>query len=81
MWEEASGRATIYTYSTIYVNDLPPFGERLPYVAAAVDLEEGPRFMTNLIDCDPASLRIGMAVQVTYQEITPEITAPMFRPV
>jgi uncharacterized OB-fold protein len=80
VWEQASGRATVYTYSTIYVNDLPPFGERLPYVAAAVDLEEGPRVMTNLVDCDPAALHVGMAVRVTYQEITPELTAPMFRP-
>ena len=80
VWEQASGRGTLYTYSTIFVNDLPPFGERLPYVAAAVDLEEGPRVMTNIVDCDPAMLTVGMAVQVTYQEITPEITAPMFRP-
>lgn len=37
------GRATLYTWSVVYTNDLPPFPERLPYVAAVVDLEEGPR--------------------------------------
>lgn len=79
-WEEASGRGTIYTYSTVFMNDLPPFKDRLPYVAAAVDLEEGPRIMTNIVDCDPESLSVGMAVEVTYLELTPEITAPMFRP-
>ena len=41
-WEQASGRATLYTYSIVHRNDLPPFNERVPYVAAVVDLEEGP---------------------------------------
>jgi uncharacterized protein len=79
-WVEASGRGTLYTYSTVFVNDLPPFNERIPYVAAAVDLEEGPRVMTNIIDCDPADLRVGMAVKVVYTVVTEELTAPMFTP-
>jgi uncharacterized OB-fold protein len=79
-WEDASGRATIYTYSTVFVNDQPPFNESLPYVAAVVDLEEGPRVMTNLVDCDPADLRIGQEVVVSYQALTAEITKPVFRP-
>jgi uncharacterized protein len=78
-WQEASGRATLYTFSTVYMNDLPPFNGRLPYVAAAVDLEEGPRVMTNIVDCDPAELRVGLAVEVAYTELTAEITAPVFR--
>jgi uncharacterized protein len=80
-WEAASGRGTLYTYSTVFVNDLPPFGDRVPYVAAAVDLDEGPRVLTNIVDCDPADLEIGMVVEVTYHELTPEITVPAFRPV
>ncbi len=80
-WEQASGRGTLYTYSTVYVNDMPPFNEQLPYVAAVVDLEEGPRVMTNLVDCDPAELRVGQDVEVTYRQITEEFTVPVFRPV
>jgi uncharacterized OB-fold protein len=79
-WEEASGRGTLYTYSTVYMNDLPPFADRLPYVAAAVDLEEGPRIMTNIVGTEPAGLRVGMPVQVDYQPLTGDITAPVFRP-
>jgi uncharacterized OB-fold protein len=79
-WEEASGRGTLYTYSTVFVNDLPPFKERLPYVAAAVDLEEGPRIMTNIVDVEPGDLEVGMAVEVTYRELTPDVSAPVFRP-
>lgn len=45
-WEDASGLATLYTWSVVHRNDLPPFGHRTPYVAAVVDLAEGPRMST-----------------------------------
>jgi uncharacterized OB-fold protein len=78
--EPASGRATVYTYSVVHVNDLPPFKERLPYIAAMVELEEGPRVMTNIVDCDPADLAIGMPVVVDRRPLTDELTALVFRP-
>src|ERR1700712_1147499 len=76
---EASGRATLYTYSTVFVNDLAPFKERLPYVAAMVELDEGPRVMTTVVGCDPADLRVGMALTVDFQSLTEELDAPVFR--
>ena len=79
-WEEASGRATLYTWSVVYQNDLPPFPSRVPYVAAVVDLEEGPRMMTNVVDCDFDALTVGMALTVTFREETDAITVPVFRP-
>ena len=65
-WEHASGDAVLYTWSVVHINDLPPFRDRLPYVAAVVDLAEGPRMMTALVDCDPLTLRIGMALHVSF---------------
>jgi hypothetical protein len=79
-WQDASGRATLYTWSVVHANDLPPFNERLPYVAAVVDLDEGPRMMTNLVDCDPGRLQVGMAVQVTFEQRTDDVTVPVFTP-
>lgn len=79
-WIEACGRATLYTHSTVYMNDLPPFGERVPYIAAVVDLEEGPRMMTEVIDCPPEQLQIGMALEMTFRELTDEVTIAIFRP-
>lgn len=76
----ASGRATLYTYSTVYMNDLAPFRDRLPYVAAMVDLEEGPRVMTTVVGCEPAELRVDMALVVDFQPLSDELTAPVFRP-
>ncbi|MEW2031457.1 Zn-ribbon domain-containing OB-fold protein [Streptomyces roseifaciens] len=68
-WEEASGRATLYTWSVVHVNDLPPFGGRVPYTAAVVDLAEGPRMMTEVVGCEESGLRIGMALAVRFREL------------
>jgi uncharacterized OB-fold protein len=79
-WEEASGRAVLYTWSVVHHNDLPPFSERLPYVAAVVDLAEGPRMLTNVVDCEAERLRVGLPLQVTYRSITEQVTIPVFAP-
>lgn len=70
----------MYTWSTVFINDLPPFNERVPYIAAVVDLDEGPRVMTNMVDCDGSQLSIGMAVRATYQAISDDVTVPVFVP-
>jgi uncharacterized OB-fold protein len=77
-WKEASGRATLYTFSVVHQNDLPPFNERVPYVAAVVELEEGPKVMTNIEGVEHDALRIGMALTVDYKAISDEITIPVF---
>ncbi|MFF7976819.1 OB-fold domain-containing protein [Streptomyces sp. NPDC007905] len=74
-WEEASGRATLYTWSTVHRNDLPPFGDRTPYVAAVVDLAEGPRMMTELVECAGDDAVAGMALRLTFRE-----GKPVFKP-
>ncbi|HEV7854899.1 MAG TPA: Zn-ribbon domain-containing OB-fold protein [Mycobacterium sp.] len=65
----ASGTGTLYTYSTVYANDLPPFRERLPYVAAIVELAEGPRVMTTIEGAQPEALRVGMAVTASFRPV------------
>jgi uncharacterized OB-fold protein len=79
VWEDASGRATLYTYSTVYVNDLYPFRDTLPYIAAVVDLEEGPRVMTRLVGVEEGDLHVGMPVVVDFEQVTDELTVPVFR--
>jgi uncharacterized OB-fold protein len=74
-WEPASGRATLYTWSVVHRNDLPPFGQRVPYVAAVVDLAEGPRMMTEVVECAEGALRIGMELEVAFRT-----GVPVFRP-
>ncbi|MEU3280928.1 Zn-ribbon domain-containing OB-fold protein [Streptomyces antibioticus] len=68
-WENASGRATLYTWSVVHRNDLPPFGGRTPYVAAVVDLAEGPRMSTEVVDVREP--RVGMVLEVRFRERVP----------
>lgn len=67
VWEQAAGDATLYTWSVVHRNDLPPFGARVPYVAAVVQLAEGPRMMTEIIDCPEDRLRVGMALTAAFR--------------
>ncbi|MFY4719072.1 Zn-ribbon domain-containing OB-fold protein [Streptomyces sp. LaBMicrA B280] len=74
-WEQATGRATLYTWSTVHRNDLPPFAARTPYIAAVVDLAEGPRMMTQVVDAGEAELSAGMPLRVAFTD-----GKPVFRP-
>lgn len=80
-WIEASGKATIYAFSITYEGVEEMFVEDLPIVLAWVDLPEGIRMQTNIIDCDPNSVEIGQAVEVVFKDVTDDITLPYFKPV
>ena len=54
-WVQASGRGTLHTFAVVERAPTPAFADHVPYVAALVDLEEGPRFPTNLVGVDPHS--------------------------
>ncbi|MHB8438153.1 MAG: Zn-ribbon domain-containing OB-fold protein [Acidimicrobiales bacterium] len=79
-WEQVSGRATLYTWSVVHQNDLPPFRDRVPYVAAIVDLDEGPRMMTIVVGAGPDELQAGMTLQVDFEALNEDFTIPVFRP-
>ncbi|HIF93500.1 MAG: Zn-ribbon domain-containing OB-fold protein [Myxococcales bacterium] len=81
----ASGRGTVYTYSIVHQNQMPKFRNALPYVVAYVELEEGPQLLTNIVDCDPETISIGMPVYVEFKATPNEKTGdqlgvPRFRP-
>lgn len=79
-WERATGAGTLYTWSEVRSNDLPPFRSRVPYIAAIVDLDEGPRLETTIIDATEADLVIGMRVTVDFQhDDEADLTLPVFR--
>jgi uncharacterized OB-fold protein len=78
---EASGRAILYSY-VINHRPAPGFQDDGPYAIAVVELEEGPRMMTNIVDCaqTPEALALDMALEVVFEAITDDITLPKFRP-
>ena len=79
-WLRASGYGTVYTFSVVRQNLVRPFKEMLPYVLAMVDLDEGVRMMTNLIDCDLRDVVIGLPVEVRMIEARPGFWVPYWRP-
>jgi uncharacterized OB-fold protein len=77
---ELSGRATLYSYSVVHANPVPPFADLVPYVAALVDLDEGPRLATRLVDVDPAEIEIGMALTARFEMVDDEEGVVLFGP-
>ncbi|MFC3172775.1 Zn-ribbon domain-containing OB-fold protein [Novosphingobium bradum] len=77
---DASGRATLYSY-IINHRPRPGFGPE-PYAIAVVTLEEGPRLMTNIVDCPqtPEALVLDMPLVVTFEPQNDEIAIPLFKP-
>lgn len=75
----ASGRGQLYTWSVVYQN-VSPFADRTPYVAAIVDLAEGPRVMTVIEDCPITDLRAGLEVEVSFRVDEDGFKSPVFRP-
>jgi uncharacterized OB-fold protein len=80
-WIEASGRGRLHTY---VINHRPPrgFPVAAPFVIGMVELDEGPRLMSHIVDVDPdpATLRCDLLLEVVFEDLTPEITVPKFRP-
>jgi uncharacterized protein len=75
---ELSGIGTVYSYSILHHPRSPNF--TYPLLTALVDLEEGVRMVTNLINLDPADVRIGMPVQVTFIPTAGDVDVPVFEP-
>jgi uncharacterized protein len=80
VWEEVSGRGTIYTFTVIRQNGVPPFRDETPYVVAMIELEEGPRLMGNITGCAVDEVRVGMAVRAYAVNTEPGIAIPLWEP-
>jgi uncharacterized OB-fold protein len=77
VWFVASGRGTIYSY-TVAHQALGPFAEEVPFVVALVELEEGIRVMTRIVDAPRERLAVGAAVRVTFVRVSDDMTLPYF---
>ena len=76
-WIEASGRGTVFgvaVFERQYMRAFP-----VPYHVALVELEEGPLMYGDVVDVDHDDVRVGMAVEVTFDDVTDEVTLPRFR--
>lgn len=76
---QASGKAILHSY-VIHHRPVPGFTP--PYAIAVVELSEGPRMMTNIVDCEqtPEALQLDMPLEVVFEPMDDTITLPLFRP-
>ena len=80
-WITCSGRGTVYSFTVVHRPLTRWFKGKVPMTVAVVELEEGTRMMSNVIDVDPEQVKVGMPVQVSFEDVDEHITLPLFRPV
>ena len=78
-WREASGRGTVYSW-TLSVAPWPGHEDRVPYICAYVELEEGVRILVNLFNVKPEDIRIGMPVKLMWERLSEKFNYPAFEP-
>jgi hypothetical protein len=79
-WLEASGRGQVYSFSIAYRGP-GPYRDVAPYVVAYVELDEGPRVLTNIVGCPPEEVRIGQTVRVVFDDTGAGCALYRFEPV
>lgn len=81
-WVELSGRATVFSFTIAHQALIPQLRDHLPYVVAMVEPDDAPgvRLATNLVDTETDDVRVGMAVEVVWDDVHERATVPRFRP-
>jgi len=79
-WDRASGYGTVYTFVVVRRALGRGWEERIPYVVAVVELDEGAHFLTNIVNVEPEAVAIGMPVEVTFAELDGTTKLPVFQP-
>ena len=78
-WRPISGRGHVYVSLVMMRSYGPAWEADVPYNVSMIELEEGVRIWSNVIDCSPDEIRIGDAVAVVYKTVTDTVTLPKFR--
>lgn len=79
-WLISKGTGRIYTFAVYHTAYHPGFAPDLPYTAAVVVLDEGPRLLTSIVDCPPGEVKCDMPVKVVWVDIDDTVTLPKFKP-
>lgn len=82
-WRRSGGKGRVHTFAIQYRAFHPGWTSEVPYVTALIDLDDGVRIFSNLVEveADPKALRCEMPVEVVFEDVTEEITLAKFRPV
>lgn len=80
-WFESRGRGKVYSFTEVHSAAPEAFRLAIPYVIGVIDLDEGVRMLSWIVDCDHDAITCDMPVEVTYRDLDAEVALPMFRPV
>ncbi len=78
-WYKSSGKGTVFSYIVYHQGWLPGYKDSVPYNVAIIEVE-GVRFINNVVGIDNKAIKVDMPVQVTFEDVTPEVTIPRFKP-
>jgi uncharacterized OB-fold protein len=78
-WEPSSGRGTLFTWTVAARPLHPGFADAAPYAPVVIELEEGVRLVSEVVDCPPDRLEFGAEVEVVFDAVTEEVTLPKFK--
>ena len=78
-WIPAAGKGKVYSWVTYQESPHPAF--KAPYTVVLVELDEGVRIVSNMVDVKPDELQIDMPVEVTFDKVAEDITLPKFKKV
>lgn len=79
-WLAAAGGGTVYTYTVVEHPTHPAFQDRVPYVVAVVELDEGPRVVMNIKNCPVGDVSGGMRVAIFFENVADNVTLPQAQP-
>lgn len=79
-WVKVSGKGTVYSWTVVEHPTGAIWVDEVPYIVVIVELDEGVRMVSNMVDCRPDELRVGMPVEVVFDDVTEQVTLPKFRP-
>ncbi len=78
-WQPVSGRGRVFSVVVMHQASHPWFAARVPYAVVVVELAEGTRMTSTVVGVAPGAIEIGMPVTVAFEDVTPEISLPVFR--
>ena len=79
-WVAVSGRGEVYSFNIMHQVYHPGFATEVPYAVVVVKLDEGVKFVSNLVGVKPADIKCGMPVEVTFEKLNDQVMLPKFRP-
>ena len=79
-WVKLSGKGKVYSYTVYHYLYHKSFADDIPYVTASIELEEGPRMMSNITGCKPEDVTIGMPVELYFEDVGEDYALPKFKP-